>query len=74
MAIKEEVEALFKQLLGPSMAGCLDVFENPDKYPKDFLDECADFLGKFIGADSAKKKLEPLYRKYAKTTNAKYKG
>jgi len=52
--------------LGPLISKQLDNFDNPEKYPKDFLDECAYFLGRFIGETAAKNKLEPLYKKYAK--------
>jgi len=65
MTLKEEAKAVFKKLLGSEIAKQLDNFDDPDKYPKDFLDECVYFLGRFIGEGAAKKRLEPLYRRYA---------
>ena len=58
-------------MFGSVVAKQLDNFDNPEKYPKDFLEECTDFLGKFIGEDAAKKKLEPLARKYLTEEKAK---
>lgn len=64
MTLKDEAKEIFEKLLGPEIAEQLNNFDDPEKYPKDFLDECVDFLGKFIGEDSARKKLERLYKKY----------
>ncbi len=66
MTLKEEAKELLNRLLGSVVSEQVDGFDDPEKYPKDFLDECGDFLGKFIGQDAAKKKLEPLYKKYIK--------
>ncbi|MFH1237319.1 MAG: hypothetical protein V1648_02845 [Candidatus Aenigmatarchaeota archaeon] len=66
MALKDEAKSLFDKMLGSVISDQLKNFDNPEKYPKDFLDECTDFLGKFIGSDAAKKKMDPLYRKYIK--------
>jgi len=66
MTLKAEAGSVFEKLLGPLISKQLDNFDNPEKYPKDFLDECAYFLGRFIGETAAKNKLEPLYKKYAK--------
>ncbi len=67
MVLKEEAKSIFERLFGPEVARQLDDFDDPEKYPKDFLEECVYFLGKFIGEGTAKKILEPLYRKYSKT-------
>lgn len=63
-ALKDEVKQIFSELFGPGVADNIDCFDRPDMYPKDFLDECTFFLGKLIGDEAAKNKLEPLYRKY----------
>ena len=64
MTLKEEAKQIFVNLLGSGIANQLDSFEDPQKYPKDFLDECTHFLGNLIGMDAAYKKMEPFYRKY----------
>jgi hypothetical protein len=64
MGIKEDAKAIFESLFGSDIAKQLDSFDNPDKYPKDFLEECANFLGELIGEEAARKKLEPLAKKY----------
>lgn len=66
MTLKEDAKAIFDKLLGSVASEQLNNFDDPEKYPKDFLDECTDFLSKFIGEEAAKKKLEPLYKKYIK--------
>jgi hypothetical protein len=66
MGLKEDSKAIFESLFGSEIAKQLDNFDSPDKYPKDFLEECTTFLGKFIGEGAAKKKLEPLAKKYLK--------
>jgi hypothetical protein len=65
MGIKEDAKAIFESLFGSDIAKQLDSFDNPDKYPKDFLEECTTFLAKFVGEEAARKKLEPLAKKYA---------
>jgi hypothetical protein len=65
MTLKAEVKDILSGLFGPEVAKQVDNFENPNSYPKDFLDQSVYFLGKFIGEDAARKKLEPLYKKYA---------
>ncbi len=66
MTLKEETKLILDRLLGSAISEQVNNFDDPEKYPKDFLDECTDFLGKFIGGNAAKKKLEPLYKKYIK--------
>ncbi|MCJ7816730.1 MAG: hypothetical protein MUP55_02630 [Candidatus Aenigmarchaeota archaeon] len=68
MALKEEAKSIFSQLFGPEVAKQVDRFDKPENYPKDFLDECVFFLGKLIGEDAAKRKFEPLYKKYTPGT------
>jgi len=65
MTLKEEAKVIFDRLLGSAISEQVNNFDDPEKYPSDFLDECTDFLGKFIGDSAAKKKLESLYKKYA---------
>jgi hypothetical protein len=67
MSLKEDTKAVFEGMFGSTVAKQLDSFDNPEKYPQDFLEECTGFLGKFIGNDAAKKRLEPLAKKYLKT-------
>ena len=66
MGLKEDAKAVFESLFGSEIARQLDSFDNPEKYPQDFLEECSTFLGKFIGENAARKKLEPLAKKYLK--------
>ena len=73
MSLKEEAKGIFSELFGPEVAKQVDKFENPEEYPKDFLEECVYFLGKFIGEDAAKKKFEPLYKKYVEKVKEKRK-
>jgi len=64
MALKEEAKSIFSQLFGPEVAKQVDRFDKPEDYPKDFLDECMYFMGKLIGEGAARKKFEPLRKKY----------
>lgn len=66
MGLKEEAKTIFESLFGSEIAKQLDSFDSPEKYPQDFLEECTTFLGKFIGDEAARKKLEPLTKKYIK--------
>jgi hypothetical protein len=68
MTLREEVKKVFTELFGPEVAKQVDRFDKPEDYPKDFLDECVFFLGKFIGDNAAKRKFEPLYKKYTTVT------
>lgn len=67
MSLYDDAKKIFLELFGPELAKQLDNFENPEKYPKDFLDECTYFLSKLIGEDASKAKFQPLYKKYLKT-------
>jgi hypothetical protein len=64
MGLKEDAKTIVSGLLGPDVAKQLDSFEDPKKYPKDFINECVHFLGHFIGENVSKEKFEPLYAKY----------
>jgi len=66
MGIREDVKKIFAEILGPEFVDVVDNFENPEKYPKDFLEECKYFLEKIIGKEAAEKNLQPLYEKYLK--------
>jgi hypothetical protein len=69
MTLKEEAKQVLTELFGPEVAKQVDKFDKPEDYPKDFLDECVFFLGKFIGDNAAKRKFEPLYKKYTSDTD-----
>lgn len=66
MALKEDSKAVFEELLGSEVAKQLDTFDDPKKYPKDFIQQCAFFLGKFLGDEIAMNKLAPVCKKYFK--------
>lgn len=66
MGIRDDVKKIFTELLGPEFMNVIENFEDPEKYPKDFLDECKYFLEKIIGKEAAEKNLQPLYEKYLK--------
>ena len=77
MGLKEDAKSVFESLFGSEIAKQLDSFDNPKKYPQDFLEECTTFLGKFIGDEAAKKRLGPLEKKYItreKTSDKPAKG
>jgi len=73
MGLREDAKKIILDLLGEEVAKQLDNFENPEKYPKDFLNECIYFLSKLIGEETAKAKFQPLYKKYIKTESKKLK-
>jgi len=66
MSLKDDAKKLLEEILGPGTANIVNSFDDPKKYPKDFLDECVYFLGTLIGPDNARKKFEYLYKKYIK--------
>jgi hypothetical protein len=66
MGLKEDAKSIFESLFGSEIARQLDSFDNPEKYPQDFLEECTTFLGELLGEEAARKKLEPLAKKYAR--------
>ena len=64
MGLYEDARKIISDLFGEEVAKQLDNFENPKKYPKEFLEECIYFLSKLIGEKSAREKFLPLYKKY----------
>jgi hypothetical protein len=66
MGLKEDTANIFRDLFGDLVAKQIDDFDDPKKYPKDFLDECVEFMGKMIGVPASEKLFSPLYRKYMK--------
>lgn len=65
MGLKEDVLAGIAEVLGADSAGqVVGTFDDPKKYPKDFLDEYLFFMQKLIGDGAAERKAIPLYRKY----------
>jgi hypothetical protein len=63
-SMREDFRSIFQGLFGSDVAKQVDGFDNPERYPNEFVEECTDFLGKLIGRDAAVKKLETLYKKY----------
>ncbi len=66
LGLKEDAKKMFEELLGPQVARQLDNFEDPVRYPDDFLNECEHFLSELIGKDAAEKKMDLLRKKYEK--------
>ncbi|MFH1474050.1 MAG: hypothetical protein ABIE55_04145 [Candidatus Aenigmatarchaeota archaeon] len=64
MALKDDAKKIILDLFGREVARQLDSFDDPEKYPEDFMEECEYFLAKIIGEDVTRRKLKPLYRKY----------
>jgi len=64
MDLKEEVKSILEKTIGNEAAKAMDAFEDPEKYPDDFLNEAVSFLAKFIGEEAAKKRFESLFKKY----------
>ena len=62
--LKEDVKMIFENLVGIDVSKVIEGFEDPEVYPKDFLEECEYFLANFIGMEAAHQKLLPLYKKY----------
>lgn len=64
MGLKEDVLAGIAEVLGKESAEqIVKNFDDPKKYPKDFLDEYLYFMQRLIG-DAVEKKVSPLYKKY----------
>ena len=62
-----KTKKIFLNIFGPEVAKQLDNFQDPKKYPKDFLDQSKFFLSKLLGERMAEEKLLNLYKKYAKS-------
>ncbi|MFH0978169.1 MAG: hypothetical protein V1837_02595 [Candidatus Woesearchaeota archaeon] len=71
MKLKEEAAQIVLKTFGSEVAHQLDTFEDPNKYPVDFLDQCVYFLGKLVGEETSKKKFLPLYKKFAAQSSAR---
>lgn len=64
MGLKEDVLAGIGEVLGDASAEhVIKTFDDPKKYPKDFLDAYLRFMQNLIGSE-AQRKVEPLYKKY----------
>jgi len=74
MGLLEDAERIVEADFGSNVAAQLSTFDNPDKFPKDFLDDCVFFIGLLIGEDAAKRKFAPLYAKYVKNRKMAAKG
>ncbi len=65
MGLKDDVLAGIGEVLGADSAEhVVGTFDAPEKYPKEFLDECFFFMQKLMGDEAAEKKVAPLYKKY----------
>lgn len=73
MGLKEDAKKIVLDILGDEVAKQIDNFEDPEKYPKDFLDECKFFIAKLMGEEAAETKFKPLYEKYIKLNQIKIK-
>ncbi len=66
MGLLEEAKRIVNEGFGQVVADQLNIFEDPEKDPDEFLKECIYFIGKLIGDEAAEKKFQPLTEKYAK--------
>lgn len=65
MGLKEDVLAGIAEVLGTDCAEqVIGTFDDPKKYPKDFLDEYLFFMQKLIGDAAAERKIIPMYKAY----------
>ena len=65
MGLREDVLAGIAEVLGEDSAKqVIGNFDDPKKYPKEFLDEYLFFMQKLIGDDAARRKIDPMYKKY----------
>lgn len=65
--LQEEAKKILFDTFGSEVAKLTGRFENPEKYPKDFLDQCTFFLAQLVGEEVANQKFQSLYKKYVKT-------
>ena len=68
MTLKKDAKKLFLDLFGPQIAKQLNTFDDPGRYPNDFLNECKHFMSQLIGVDAAERKLGPLFKKYSRSS------
>lgn len=66
MTLEAEAKTIIEKMFGKQVAEQIKNFDDPKKYPKDFIDQCVYFTGKLVGVENARKKFEQLYKKYAK--------
>ncbi|MEM7825872.1 MAG: hypothetical protein QW412_03380 [Candidatus Aenigmatarchaeota archaeon] len=71
MSLYEDAKRIILDLFGPKFLNVLDSFEDPKKYPMEFLEELKYFLEKAIGKEAAEEYVKPLYEKYGKTRKIK---
>ena len=71
MGLLEEAKEILADAFGNEVADQLDNFDDPNKYPKDFIEECVFFLAKIAGQEVADKKFAPLMKKYTKPGSGK---
>ena len=64
MGLKEDIKKIFLDLFGPDVANQVERFEDPERYPQDFLEECIFFLAEFVGEQAATSLLQPVVSKY----------
>ncbi len=62
MGVKDEAKTVVVGILGEASADKVDSFSDSD--PKEFLDQCKDFLSGMLGPALAEQKLQELYSKY----------
>ncbi len=74
MGLQEDAEKIISELVGPEVAKQINDFEDPKKYPEEFLNECIYFLSRLIGENAAKAQFLPLYKKYFKIKSNKIKS
>ncbi|MFH1249210.1 MAG: hypothetical protein V1660_03590 [archaeon] len=66
MGLKEDSEGIIRELFGEEISKAVEGFDDPRRYPDDFIEECIYFLGQLIGEGIAKKKFMPLIERYSK--------
>ena len=65
MGLREDAKSRMDEILGEDASeSVLQNFDDPKKYPQDFIEEVEFFLKKLIGDEPAQKKVAPLYIKY----------
>ncbi len=62
--LKEDVVSVCIELCGKDFAKQIDSFDDPDKYPKDFVEEAIYFVSKLVNPEIVKKKFKPIIKKY----------
>lgn len=73
MSLYDDAKKIILELFGPKFLSVLDTFEDPKKYPEEFLNEFRYFLEMIIGKEATEEKVKPLYEKYTKAGKSKKK-